>query len=608
MQVFDSQHHPLLLGSLLAKRGEGSVYDLPENRGLVAKVYHRPTPERSDKLRAMVAAQTPGLSRLTAWPVETIHAKQDDVAIGFLMPKIAGVEEVHVLYGPRSRKERFPNATWRFLLHTATNVARSFAVVHEHGHVIGDVNHGNLLVTQNATVSLIDCDSFHLRLSGRLFPCGVGVSTHTPPELQDTNFARADRVTNHDNFGLAVLLFQILFMGRHPFSGQFSGKGDMPIERAIKEYRFAYGVKSEARQMQPPPGTLPLSAITDMLVCLFDKAFLPQPPGALRPEPREWVRALEELECKIAVCSLHPGHHYHNDCASCPWCEIESATNALLFYIPAGSALSLPNIEDLWATIVAVPPPLPAPTLPKTKLVGFTLPEPIRELASKKRNVLLRALHRRVIDEQVAQVETQYKNALAGWTEIVRVWSHDPGYNEFQVKLSVARTKVRAYHEVDTDRAKALSRLVTDQENLQKQRFLDGFPLTDGMVEGIGLTKIVTLNSYGIYTAKDIVAARIRLVPGFGSAISTRLVEWRQSVEKQFRFVPDKEPDRRDTEPIENRAYTTKIKIAQSLAQVPGDLRRIKEQMTVRRVALSETARQKSAALAKAEAAYNAVE
>jgi len=127
------------------------------------------------------------------------------------------------------------------------------------------------------------------------------------------------------------------------------------------------------------------------------------------------------------------------------------------------------------------------------------------------------------------------------------------------------------------------------------------------MVEGVGLTNIVTLNSYGIYTAKDIVASRIRLVPGFGSVISTRLVEWRQSVEKQFRFVPDKEPDRRDTEPIENRAYTTKIKIAQSLASVPGDLQRVREQITARRVALSETARRKSSALAKAEAIWNAV-
>ncbi|MBC8139912.1 MAG: hypothetical protein H7Y38_00570, partial [Armatimonadetes bacterium] len=258
------------------------------------------------------------------------------------------------------------------------------------------------------------------------------------------------------------------------------------------------------------------------------------------------------------------------------------------------------------ATIAAVSPP-PAPVLPTTKLVGFALPQEIQELGSKKRNVLLYTLHRRTIDDAVGQIEKQYEKALTDWNEVAQTWQEDPGYNEFQVKLSIARNKVRAYHEVDTERLKALNRLITDQEDLQKQRFLDNFSLTDGVVEGVGLTKIVTLNSYGIHTAKDIVASRIRLVPGFGSALSPRLVEWRHSIEKQFRFVPDKEPDRRDTEPIENRAYTTKIKIAQSLATVPGELQRVKERMIDRRVALSETVREKSSALAKAEAIWNAV-
>ena len=33
-----------------------------------------------------------------------------------------------------------------FLIHTAANIARAFAVVHESGQVIGDVNHGNIVV------------------------------------------------------------------------------------------------------------------------------------------------------------------------------------------------------------------------------------------------------------------------------------------------------------------------------------------------------------------------------------------------------------------------------------------------------------------------------
>ncbi len=41
-------------------------------------------------------------------------------------------------------------------------------------------------------------------------------------------------------FGLAVLLFQLLFLGRHPFSGVFGGRGEMTVVRAVSECRFAY--------------------------------------------------------------------------------------------------------------------------------------------------------------------------------------------------------------------------------------------------------------------------------------------------------------------------------------------------------------------------------
>ena len=38
--------------------------------------------------------------------------------------------------------------------------------VHSVGAVVGDVNEGNLLVSQNGTVSLIDCDSYQISANG----------------------------------------------------------------------------------------------------------------------------------------------------------------------------------------------------------------------------------------------------------------------------------------------------------------------------------------------------------------------------------------------------------------------------------------------------------
>ena len=118
-------------------------------------------------------------------------------------------------------------------------MARAFATVHAEGAVIADVNHGGILVGADARVRLIDCDFFQIIAGGRCFPCDGGVPIFTPPELQDRNLTGVIRSENHDNFGLAVMIFLVSFMGRHPFAGRYLGEGDMPIERAIEEHRFA---------------------------------------------------------------------------------------------------------------------------------------------------------------------------------------------------------------------------------------------------------------------------------------------------------------------------------------------------------------------------------
>ena len=48
------------------------------------------------------------------------------------------------------------------------------------------------------------------------------------------------RTPEHDRFGLAVLVFQLLFMGRHPFAGRHPERA-IPVETAMREGLFAFG-------------------------------------------------------------------------------------------------------------------------------------------------------------------------------------------------------------------------------------------------------------------------------------------------------------------------------------------------------------------------------
>jgi DNA-binding helix-hairpin-helix protein with protein kinase domain len=318
--------------------------------------------QKTEKLRLMVAMRNPRLEKLAAWP-QGVLTRRSGEAIGLLMPKIADRKDVHYLYSPKSRRTVFMRADWRFLLRAAANTARAFRVVHEAGCVIGDVNHGSILVGQDATVRLIDCDSFQVISGNRQFLCEVGVETFTPPELQGKNFKHIVRTPCHDNFGLSVMIFLMLFMGRHPFVGRYIGQGEMPIARAIQEFRFAYGSRRALVQMEAPPHSPPLSIVGDNVAHLFERAFARETIQTGRPDASAWASALEALERRTKKCAAHPAHWYLSDLQSCPWCRIEGETGISLFpWIaqPTGAAF---NLEALWAQIRSIPHPGPAPSI-----------------------------------------------------------------------------------------------------------------------------------------------------------------------------------------------------------------------------------------------------
>jgi len=242
-QMYDASGRRVTLGKTIGAGGEGTIYEVSGDPGLAVKIYDRKDvgPDQEAKLRAMLRTTNPTLLSIAAWPTSMLYDQPRGHLKGFLMPRVVGHREIHELYSPAHRKQQFPEADWQFLMHVARNLAAAVHMVHEQGHVIGDINQKGILVQpRQGTVKLIDCDSFQIRANGRWFRCTVGVRDFTPPELQGISFHGIERTPNHDNFGLAVLCFQLLFMGRHPFAGRYHGSGEDSLERAIREYRFAY--------------------------------------------------------------------------------------------------------------------------------------------------------------------------------------------------------------------------------------------------------------------------------------------------------------------------------------------------------------------------------
>ena len=353
------------LGQEIGAGGNGVVYTIARRPELVAKISKYALGRHDvEKLDALVHGATPDLLNVAAWPIDCLKSSTGHV-IGFVMPRILDARPLYELYSPRSRVQHFPSADFRFLVHTATNVARLFAAVHKAGFIAGDVNHSNILVRHNGTVAAVDCDSFQVG-DGARFPCLVGTELFVPPELMGAALGATRRTANHDNFGLAVLVFHLLFMGRHPFAGRFLGKGDMPIERAIAESRFAYSRNVQRTQISPPPYTPPMDAVGPGVIELFERAFHPDSRTGARPSPESWIDALEALKASLTPCKDVPWHHHVPKAKACPWCAIEVPSRIKLFggIIKVATA-AIADLETLWAHYLSIADPGPPRALPK---------------------------------------------------------------------------------------------------------------------------------------------------------------------------------------------------------------------------------------------------
>mgnify|MGYP001044191003 CR=1 FL=1 len=323
--------------------GEGAVFDVVDRPDLVAKLYSKPqSRERCDKLRAMAKLCNPDLLKIAAWPTATLSANGSAVVDGILMPKVAGFLEIHHLYSVAQRKKDFPEADWSFLLHTARNCAIAFEEIHGHGHVVGDVNQKNVMVSKMGVVAFVDCDSFQVTEGSRIFRCGVGVPEYTPPELHGKNFASLDRSANHDLFGLAILVFHLLMMGRHPFSGVPVAPMDLPIEKAIQDGCYAYARDTSTTRLKPPPDAPPAAMLDSSLLNLFERAFR----AGTRPTAAEWRFALDAGMKSLARCKSDPRHTYLSAARGCPWCQL-IATTRVIFFVPGQDAAPAFRPEDI---------------------------------------------------------------------------------------------------------------------------------------------------------------------------------------------------------------------------------------------------------------------
>ena len=364
--------------------GEGNIYEIQGKPGLLAKIYKDKSDCIAKEKKLVTMSKFTKIQRFkdskvdeyVVWPMECFY----DITgcfIGFCMNRVAAKHELDLLYAyPESKNASF-NMSQK--LEILINLCEAVHRTHIIGQFIGDFNPGNILVTDDGKVKLIDADSFYVRTTGEEYRCIVCASEYVAPEIMRTckgcsfeNYPGQTFTMSSDNFCLAVHIFRMLFNGCHPFTCAAT-KSTMGKQKKLENCIE----KEETAFFKNIPGyTTPhfapdIKAFPPYIIELFKKAFIGNP--TYRPSAKEWKSALTKYKEELKQCKHNHQHFYWDGTKKCPYCvaderhqqatALAKATNS----VPATSAQQNPAISPVPPITPTATAQTPA-TAPKTPL------------------------------------------------------------------------------------------------------------------------------------------------------------------------------------------------------------------------------------------------
>jgi DNA-binding helix-hairpin-helix protein with protein kinase domain len=620
MPFVTEQGEVIALGKLLAESDHVATYELTDGRR-IARLFAQSLSERqARKLAVMLEIARPEWKRFAAWPTALLRLAKEEGLRGYLTEKRADAEPLPHLQSPAHRRVVFPSADWKFLVRAARNCAAVVEELHNAGMVIGDVPSGRFLVGSDAEITILGCDSFQFRHGEELFYSTAPVPEYLAPELQSTPLESFPLTPNHDAFGLAVIVFRLLMMGRHPFAG-YRGPNQLTIGEAIREFRYAYGPAASSLLMETAPGGLLLSDLPAQVVQSFQRAFSrgSEREGA-RPTAAEWKKLLDDLHQQCTVCGVDPGHVYFAKAKQCPWCRIEQERGPRFFDRVTLDAFEqtpdAPNSEPLLIKLdclkspddifqerkeapllpAATPAPLPhsirtfqhvvtaigilAVAAALTMLLGFFSPNflyisatltvclavgwavgffgsPLRRLRRERRRQLeLRRAELRQVEQEMAAVVASFN------TE----WM--PRFKS----AALAREQLEA---IETQEGADMRRLQATLRQKQLDDYLAHFFLSEAKMQQLTPSRLVALESFHVETARDISERAIAAVPGLGKTLPSTLLAWRRTAESGFSYDSRRGPPPEDLASIRSKYLNQRIALHDQLEVDCETLQRI---------------------------------
>lgn len=567
--VFRGQKGNYSVNKQLGVGGEGAVYTISGQNDLVIKVYKElPNPTKGRKLALMSSMVNNRLDQYTAW-VKDVVCDEQNRTCGFVMKKLTDYVPLHMLFNPMDRKKLFPDKGYNFLVHVAKNLATAFYACHSCNLVIGDVNEGNILVNEQGMVRFIDCDSFQLTDGETYHFCEVGVPRYTPPELLGAkSFANIIRTVNTDSFSLAVLIFQLLFLGRHPFAGKNFTDTDIDEELAIRNHWFAYSLRNPSNKLAPPDDTFDFKNLSPGLIELFHEAF---ETIDRRPTPEKLILGLDGYLKDLKGCSKSKTHSYPSKLSQCPWCDFEKKN--IFYFLDENYLKGVESLSDVEQFVngfrvekikiekVEIPNSYPIELIPypvDLKYKNFKWYNLCAIGGSILAGVLLYPLSGWFV--VVGLIISLFITDIFPWksaTKAERI-RYENELKDIKLKLDSA-VKEYNFQNLQTyiSSSTNLEKLVTDyrklpgQLNIRKKEteerifrdqlhaFLSNFDIRNHEIQSFGATRKLALYTAGIRNASEISRLNQIKVAGVGPKFEQILFSWQRQVASNFVYHPD---------------------------------------------------------------------
>jgi hypothetical protein len=302
-----------------------------EQADVVAKLYHDsvdlPLYERKVSAMLQLTPELPDLFEAgkryvqIAWPralLRDLHGR----FVGYLMPAVdvqATSELECVLQEKQARALGLPTGLGAKIT-LAANLAGVLAELHRQQHRIVDLKPVNLrFYPSSLYMAVLDCDGFSIQGHGERFEAPQYTVEYLAPEFQRGGLSALGEEAQ-DRFALAVVVFQLLNFGIHPFTGRPTSEGvptDIPGRIAMRLY--AYGLRGNPRLLPSPVSGH--EAMPAELRSLFDRAF--EGAGTARPSALEWGSALrgyaQRSSLRLTHCTRVREHQHFAGlaCAAC---------------------------------------------------------------------------------------------------------------------------------------------------------------------------------------------------------------------------------------------------------------------------------------------------